>query len=595
MIQASPVSLSANSRINALLGTDRWALTGQSGVGAPVELTYSFINTGSRFTANYSSAREYLAIEEFSALQKDLVRASLREIEAVANLRFTEVADSRAIAGVVRFGMSSRVQDAGGWAYPPGGEERAGDVWINPSQGQYIGQSGAFYFQHLVLHETLHALGLKHPFEASAPFYETLSRELDIVPLTVMSYSEFAGVSNVALTKYPVRPMYLDIAALQWIYGSASLNATDTQYDLSSAEQFGTFVSLWDSGGQDTLDGSRVQSSLVVSLVPGDRNNIGQRIAADNGQAHVQTMIIANDVAIERLIGSSFGDTLTGSAGNDYIDGGNGNDSLSGGAGNDTLLGGAGADTITGGFGQDIVQFGATLASHMIRPTTWGFDVAERGGQTDSVSEAERLVFSDGSINLSIQVAANTLSSLSLKRLQELYVAFFNRIPEADGLEFWITRFQSGQSLRSIADTFYEAGVEYAQLTGYSRGMGNDEFVRVIYRNVLGRSDGGDAEGTAFWANRILRGEDSRGSVVSTILDSAHTFKGSPAFGYVADLLDNKALVSQQLAVRAGLNFATPEESITRGMSIARAITPTDTSVALALVGVELRALEFIA
>jgi hypothetical protein len=60
-------------------------------------------------------------------------------------------------------------------------------------------------------------------------------------------------------------------------------------------------------------------------------------------------------------------------------------------------------------------------------------------------------------------------------------------------------------------------------------------------------------------------------------------------------LLDNKALVSQQLAVRAGLNFATPEESITRGMSIARAITPTDTSVALALVGVELRALEFIA
>lgn len=259
------------------------------------------------------------------------------------------------------------------------------------------------------------------------------------------------------------------------------------------------------------------------------------------------------------------------------------------------MLGGAGADTITGGFGLDIVHFGTTLSSSVIRQTTRGFDVAERGGQTDSVSEAERLVFSDGSINLSIQVAANTLSSLSLKRLQELYVAFFNRIPEADGLEFWITRFQSGQSLRSIADTFYEAGVEHAQLTGYSRGMGNDEFVRVIYRNVLGRSDGGDAEGIAFWANRILRGEDSRGSVVSTILDSAHTFKGSPTFGYVADLLDNKALVSQQLAVRAGLNFATPEESITRGMSIARAITPTDTSVALALVGVELRALEFIA
>lgn len=594
MIQASPVSFSANSRINALLGTDRWALSGQPSVGVPVELTYSFINSSSRFVANYSSAREYLAIEEFSALQKDLIRATLREIEAVSNLRFTEVADSRSSTGVVRFGMSSRVQDAGGWAYPPGSEERAGDVWIHPSQGQYTGQSGAFYFQHLVLHETLHALGLKHPFEASAPFYETLSRELDIVPLTVMSYSEFPGVSNVALTKYPVRPMYFDIAALQWIYGSVSLNATDTQYDLSSAEQFGNFVSLWDSAGQDTLDGSRVQSSLIVSLTPGDRNNIGQRITADNGQAHVQTMVIANDVVIERLIGSSFDDTLTGSAGSDYIDGGSGNDSLLGGAGNDTLLGGAGADTIAGGFGLDIVHFGTTLSSSVIRQTTRGFDVTERGGQTDLVSEAERLVFLDRSINLSIQVAANTLSPSSLKHLQELYVAFFNRIPEADGLEFWIARLQAGQSLRSIADTFYQAGIDYAQLTGYSRGMENDEFVRMIYRNVLGRSDGGDTEGITFWSNRILRGDDSRGSVVSTILDSAHTFKGSPTFGYVADLLDNKALVSQQLAVRAGLNFATPEESITRGMSIARAITPTDTSVALALVGVELRALEFI-
>jgi Ca2+-binding RTX toxin-like protein len=56
---------------------------------------------------------------------------------------------------------------------------------------------------------------------------------------------------------------------------------------------------------------------------------------------------------IERVVGSSFNDSLTGNAGANQLEGGNGADRLVGGAGNDTLLGGAGFDVFVFGTGSD--------------------------------------------------------------------------------------------------------------------------------------------------------------------------------------------------------------------------------------------------
>ncbi|NBS48421.1 MAG: DUF4214 domain-containing protein, partial [Betaproteobacteria bacterium] len=120
----------------------------------------------------------------------------------------------------------------------------------------------------------------------------------------------------------------------------------------------------------------------------------------------------------------------------------------------------------------------------------------------------------------------------------------------------------------------------------FSATMGNADFVNVIYRNVLGRADGADAGGLAYWTGELASGRATRGSLVSTILDSAHTFKGDATFGWVANLLDNKIAVAKQVAVDWGLNYLTADAAITNGMAIAKAITPTDTSAAVALVGI---------
>jgi Ca2+-binding RTX toxin-like protein len=62
---------------------------------------------------------------------------------------------------------------------------------------------------------------------------------------------------------------------------------------------------------------------------------------------------------IERVVGSSYNDTLIGSSRDDVFEGGSGNDVIDGAAGNDVLFGGAGNDTLTGGAGADRLEGGA--------------------------------------------------------------------------------------------------------------------------------------------------------------------------------------------------------------------------------------------
>ena len=50
---------------------------------------------------------------------------------------------------------------------------------------------------------------------------------------------------------------------------------------------------------------------------------------------------------------------------------------------------------------------------------------------------------------------AKTLSTSDVSRIEELYLAFFNRVPDSDGLAYWLTQFKSGASLAQISDAFW--------------------------------------------------------------------------------------------------------------------------------------------
>jgi len=237
--------------------------------------------------------------------------------------------------------------------------------------------------------------------------------------------------------------------------------------------------------------------------------------------------------------------------------------------------------------------FGSTFAgprsNYRISKTATGVAVEDnRTGISVDLIAPTSLQFADVSVNLQMGDLSNTISAGKLQTLIELYVAFFNRLPEADGLAYWIGQYKAGMSLDAIADSFYAAAVQYASLTGYSSSMSHADFVRIIYANVLGRSGSTapSAEEVNYWAGQLSGGGSTRGAMLTTMLWSAHTFEYDTTWSWVSQLLDNKVTVAQIFAIEQGLGYNTPAESIAQGKAIAAAVTPGSINAAYNLIGI---------
>jgi hypothetical protein len=345
-------------------------------------------------------------------------------------------------------------------------------------------------------------------------------------------------------------------------------------------------------GGIDTLYlGSSLRSSYSIVKTSDGAVHVDSLSAASGGTSLHATLFNLEQLAFDngRDVFNLLGQVIVGTGGSDTLRGDFGNDTISGGAGNDSLTGAAGNDTIDGGAGNDTAAYSGKRADYTITAAAGGSQVVTAKSGTDgidTVSNVEHLQFTDMSVNLGVFALSRTIPAASLQTLEELYVGFFNRVPDADGLSYWIGQFAAGQTAAQIGDAFYGAAVQFSSLTGYSASMSNADFVNIVYKNVLGRSDGADADGLAYWSGELASGHATRGSLVVSILASAHSFKGNATLGYVADLLDNKVSVASAFAVQQGLTYNNSNDSITNGMAIAAAVTPTDISAALKLIGV---------
>lgn len=197
------------------------------------------------------------------------------------------------------------------------------------------------------------------------------------------------------------------------------------------------------------------------------------------------------------------------------------------------------------------------------------------------------LKFSDMSVNMLIGDNANTIPITSLNAIIDLYVAFFNRVPDADGLNYWIDRRKAGMTLDDIAESFFSAAQEYPLQTGYKVGMSDADFIRVIYQNVLGRigvTAPTDDE-VAYWVNDLRKGA-TKSHTIAVMMTAAREFSQDVKWGWVTTLLNNKVAVSRYFAIEQGITFNTPEETIVKTIAIVSKITDKDTSVARAIIGI---------
>jgi serralysin len=223
----SSFDTTGNPYIDGLLMGKSWAL--------PDTLTFSFPSDPSFYGTGYALNEPGKGFEALTALQQNAVRSVLNMYSSVANLTFTEVTETATQHGDIRYGETDATSTA--WAYFPDTAAASGDVWFNNSRNYFDNPVPGNYAWHGMLHETGHALGLKHPHN-SVGMFQPMPTDQDSIEYSVMSYRSFigAGVSGYsnAADSYPQTLMMLDIAALQTIYGANyETNSGNTVYSWS--------------------------------------------------------------------------------------------------------------------------------------------------------------------------------------------------------------------------------------------------------------------------------------------------------------------------------------------------------------------------
>ncbi len=326
-----PSSLTGVAIVDSLISGTYWLGSNWTQFG-PTNLSYSFMapNT-SYFVTNYSPDNEYNALYALTVAQQNAVTSALGEWSAVANINFTLTSDTLANVGDLRFGGYRLMDDkTAAWAYFPSNSPVAGDVWIGPQTNNANPGKGSFDYLTFV-HEIGHALGLKHPFDTSATNRTLLTPALDDVHFTVMSYNDHYSYQ-------PTTPMVLDILAIQTLYGANNTWQTgDNVYKWAPDQS--VFETIWDAGGNDTIDASNQLASVMIDLKEGAYSNIGKSfLNRDTGVLVNDGLAIAYGAKIENVIGSNFNDVLLGNDLDNVLNGAGGVDMMMGGAGSDTYV-----------------------------------------------------------------------------------------------------------------------------------------------------------------------------------------------------------------------------------------------------------------
>ena len=87
-----------------------------------------------------------------------------------------------------------------------------------------------------------------------------------------------------------------------------------------------------------------------------------------------------------------------------------------------------------------------------------------------------------------------------------LYNASFKRLPDPDGLRYWIANFSSGKDdERAVASSFL-ASAEFKER--YGANVNNESYVETLYINVLGRDY--DQAGYSYWLGNLNNGVETR-------------------------------------------------------------------------------------
>ncbi|MEM7521795.1 MAG: DUF4214 domain-containing protein, partial [Pseudomonadota bacterium] len=286
-------------------------------------------------------------------------------------------------------------------------------------------------------------------------------------------------------------------------------------------------------------------SSLPLSVTVSGTTYAGP----DAATAQVMADIIAQTVP------SVEPPTMTGGPGADMLVGDGDDNVLQGFDGNDVLIGGGGDDSLDGGAGWDIARFSGSQDHYSMTISATGITIEDRrsGGdgtdQLDSIEEAEFIdAGGSGPVGRIVMGQLATVAQLDQSQMEsliELYIAFFDRAPDAIGLSFWGTALAYGLSMEEIARLFTS---QAEVMETYPQGVADETFAAMVYQNVLGRE--ADDAGFNFWTTALSTGAIGRDQFILTVLEGA---KAAPQPGLPAGFAAQQLADQQYLADKTDL------------------------------------------
>jgi hypothetical protein len=243
---------------------------------------------------------------------------------------------------------------------------------------------------------------------------------------------------------------------------------------------------------------------------------------------------------------------LYGGNGDDLLDGNEGYDWLYGGNGDDYFLYSVGNDFLDGGPGIDTANVGAaTSGMKLTIQKTGALNVDDRNGQwgRDILVGVEVLVFSDRTLNMDNFSSLTQLNDAQFSDLAKVYVAYYNRAADAEGLYFWADKLAEGMDMATIASYFSQSAEAKAL---YPNTADTSAFVTAVYANVLGRTP--DQAGFDFWTTNLNNGTMQPATFVLSIIGGAQ----GPDITY----LSNKADLGVYFAAIKGMSDVADAQNV---------------------------------
>ncbi|WP_439121824.1 DUF4214 domain-containing protein [Marivita sp.] len=222
---------------------------------------------------------------------------------------------------------------------------------------------------------------------------------------------------------------------------------------------------------------------------------------------------------------------------------------------------------VDGGDGVDTVVLPGNPGSYTLGFAGDTVRLQDRDGPAETyitLYDVERLVFSEvlpqiGSGHFSID-SFDGLSTLCLEdiaAITELYIAYFDRAPDALGLHFWANAFSEGMGLATMAEAFF-GQPEHPSLYGEVTDI--PSYITAVYENVLGRSP--DPAGLSFWQGFLEANSPAHTPIfVQAILSGAKAASGSAED---AAYLSGKTTLGAYFAVSTGLSDLVAAQDVMR-------------------------------